>query len=400
MPVNKPKVRIKDSDNEYIYLFPDEKAMGDYKKDCIKFGLTYLGKNKYGDENNLVIKGTRSNLNKYANYLGYELHQDYLYKENQFAGDIIEDSVKKFKVGDSQFKNYTVKDDNPIYAIDYIKLVVRDLNNYFKENVAFAEFWEAEPEENRSKVKIFLYAPAKYSKNEVNDIINNIVSKYNLEYYREKYKTAGTVYHNKNDIKFVKGESSSGYSGSSEEDKEDKKHFSSINYDYNSVEFELYIPGVLKFSKNSNYQVINLLRVFRDSKNKKVKDSEISDLDDGKRKYNVSFNLNVWITFDDIYADDEDELREKLYSMTAEEIIENGYVEDSDMSDLDINEDEEYFRKSLYDEVEDFVFDYINAKDNRDKIFSKKFIYNLIISNYPKIEDEDAEEIAEIYGEE
>lgn len=78
---------------KYIYLFPDSEAMGNYQSECRKFGCEFLGKNKFQGERNLVIRGELSNLKRYAKWLGYELHPDYLYKENEFAGDI-EDSCK------------------------------------------------------------------------------------------------------------------------------------------------------------------------------------------------------------------------------------------------------------------------------------------------------------------
>lgn len=83
---------VKDS-NGYVYLFPDEPAMGNYKNDCRKFGLEFVGKNNFNGERNLVIRGSLSNLKRYAESLGYDLHPDYIYKPNEFAGDI-EDAYK------------------------------------------------------------------------------------------------------------------------------------------------------------------------------------------------------------------------------------------------------------------------------------------------------------------
>lgn len=98
-------VACKDSINEsikedkYIYLFPDSPAMGDYKDDCKKFNLEFLGKNYYGIEKNLVIRGTEKDLRKYAEYLDYDLHPDYLYKEEDFAGEILPLKDKKVREG-------------------------------------------------------------------------------------------------------------------------------------------------------------------------------------------------------------------------------------------------------------------------------------------------------------
>lgn len=97
------KVQITESLNEsvkkdsYIYLFPDSPAMGDYKDDCKKFNLEFLGKNYYGIEKNLVIRGTEKDLRKYAEYLDYDLHPDYLYKEEDFAGEILPLKDKKVR---------------------------------------------------------------------------------------------------------------------------------------------------------------------------------------------------------------------------------------------------------------------------------------------------------------
>ena len=92
----KPKKRIQESLNDsYIYLFPDDDSMGDYKEECKKFGLKYLGKNHFNREMNLVIEGPLSGIQDYAEYLTYELHPNYLYTSDEFAGDIIKEEVIK-----------------------------------------------------------------------------------------------------------------------------------------------------------------------------------------------------------------------------------------------------------------------------------------------------------------
>lgn len=72
-----------------IYLFPE---LTDEDIDILKtYGLQLLGINHgaYGDEENWAVKGSESSLRMFAdNYLGYELHPDYLYAEDDFAGDI------------------------------------------------------------------------------------------------------------------------------------------------------------------------------------------------------------------------------------------------------------------------------------------------------------------------
>ena len=75
---------------EYLYLFPMD---GMSKKDlevAKDYDLEFLGKNFFQGEKNYVISGSRKNLKKYAkDYLDYELHPDYLYHEDEFAGKIV-----------------------------------------------------------------------------------------------------------------------------------------------------------------------------------------------------------------------------------------------------------------------------------------------------------------------
>lgn len=80
---------INESADTMIYLFPE---LTDEDLDMLKaYGLQLLGINHgaYGDEENWVVRGQESSLRMFADkYLGYELHPDYLYDEDDFAGDI------------------------------------------------------------------------------------------------------------------------------------------------------------------------------------------------------------------------------------------------------------------------------------------------------------------------
>ena len=73
----------------HIYLFSE---LTDEDIDMLKaYSLKFLGKNHGADgsEDNWVVSGTLTSLNRYANnWLGYELHPDYLYDADDFAGDI------------------------------------------------------------------------------------------------------------------------------------------------------------------------------------------------------------------------------------------------------------------------------------------------------------------------
>ena len=85
---------ISESANTMIYLFPE---LTDEDLEMAKgYGLKYLGKNHGADgsEDNWVLRGAESSLRMFADkYLGYELHPDYLYDEEDFAGDIINESL-------------------------------------------------------------------------------------------------------------------------------------------------------------------------------------------------------------------------------------------------------------------------------------------------------------------
>lgn len=82
---------------KYIYLFPLDSMTNEDKQYMKKYNLEILGKNFFNSERNLVVRGELSNLKRYCKeWLAYEMHPDYLYKENEFAGDI-KDSVKDYK---------------------------------------------------------------------------------------------------------------------------------------------------------------------------------------------------------------------------------------------------------------------------------------------------------------
>lgn len=76
--------------NDYIYLFPE--LIDDDIKMLAGYNLKYLGMNHGtdGSEDNWVVYGAKEDIEKYAEkYLGYELHPDYLYEYDDFAGEIV-----------------------------------------------------------------------------------------------------------------------------------------------------------------------------------------------------------------------------------------------------------------------------------------------------------------------
>ena len=85
--------KVKDSN--YIYEFYYNDIDNEDKRMMRKYNLEVVGKSgKERGERNLAVKGTLENLKRYAKeWLGYELHPNYLIPESQFAYDMY-DSVK------------------------------------------------------------------------------------------------------------------------------------------------------------------------------------------------------------------------------------------------------------------------------------------------------------------
>ena len=128
--INIGELNIKNSDqnsvNEevesYIYLFP----LLSYEDldELDNFNLTYVGKNRFEDEVNSVVKGSKADLEKYAaEYLDYQLHPDYLYVEADFAGDIEKDVFEAFN--ESGDVDFTVETPNKL-TIDEIKEIAME----------------------------------------------------------------------------------------------------------------------------------------------------------------------------------------------------------------------------------------------------------------------------------
>lgn len=82
-------------DGNYIYEFYYNDIDNEDKRMMRKYNLEVVGKSGKGrGERNLAVKGSLENLKRYAKeWLGYDLHPDYLIPESQFAYDMY-DSVK------------------------------------------------------------------------------------------------------------------------------------------------------------------------------------------------------------------------------------------------------------------------------------------------------------------
>ena len=75
-----------------------------------------------------------------------------------------------------------------------------------------------------------------------------------------------------------------------------------------------------------------------------------------------NFNLEAWIEGVEIEADSEEEAKEKLYRMNAQELIEAGYVNTSDVDDVE----DEIIEKTLRVRAFDIEYD-IEEDDYEDK---------------------------------
>lgn len=71
--------------------------------------------------------------------------------------------------------------------------------------------------------------------------------------------------------------------------------------------------------------------------------------------YTFDFNLSAWIRGLEIEADNEDEAREKLYAMKVADIIDEGYCSNFDITDVDVESDEEYIEDEDDDDYEEEI---------------------------------------------
>lgn len=121
-------VFVKDSKlkDAHIYLFAKSDMTSKDIQEARKYNLEVLGTNRFNGEVNLVVKGDLNNLKSFAkNYLDYELHPSYLYKEHEFAGKITKDS----KISDAEdFIKYFTNKTFPSAGdfLDYVKYTYGD----------------------------------------------------------------------------------------------------------------------------------------------------------------------------------------------------------------------------------------------------------------------------------
>lgn len=83
-----------------------------------------------------------------------------------------------------------------------------------------------------------------------------------------------------------------------------------------------------------------------------------------------NFNLEAWIEGVEIEADSEEEAREKLYRMNAQELIEAGYVNTSDVDDVESEVIEKTLRVRAFDIEYDIEEDDYEDKEDYIKIIN------------------------------
>lgn len=120
---------------KYVYQFPADMTREDIEK-CKEYKLEYLGKvneNGFQPGDNLV-RGKLGDLKRYCEEWigGYEMHPDYLYKENEIdLEDILDEEVKDAKVKFKTYAIYSDKDEGP--SKDEIKDVLEEFGLKIKD---------------------------------------------------------------------------------------------------------------------------------------------------------------------------------------------------------------------------------------------------------------------------
>lgn len=60
------------------------------------------------------------------------------------------------------------------------------------------------------------------------------------------------------------------------------------------------------------------------------------------KKFKFDFNMSVWIQDVEISAESYEEAKKEFDNMTVEDLIDEGYIKDFSITDLDVEEGEEY----------------------------------------------------------
>lgn len=60
------------------------------------------------------------------------------------------------------------------------------------------------------------------------------------------------------------------------------------------------------------------------------------------KKFKFDFNMSAWIQDVEISAESYEEAKKEFDNMTVEDLIDDGYVKDFNITDLDVEEGDEY----------------------------------------------------------
>ncbi len=105
------------------------------------------------------------------------------------------------------------------------------------------------------------------------------------------------------------------------------------------------------------------------------------------KTFTFDINLSCWVQGIEVEADSYEEALEILNSMSADEIVDEGYVKRKDISDIDYDvEDDEEDEEEFEDDEDDLDFD-----DNYELADGGKYDENVGHIVYPNDDDDDEE---------
>lgn len=119
-------------------------------------------------------------------------------------------------------------------------------------------------------------------------------------------------------------------------------------------------------------------------------------------KFRLDFNLQAWIQGVEIDADSMEEAEDKLYRMTIDELLEEGYIHTSDLSDVDIEVVEQDYKVRVYNIVFDpeDILEYGLDRDlpDEDTVLEFEFKDVRVEKEYEELEMYISDTIFDTYG--
>lgn len=119
-------------------------------------------------------------------------------------------------------------------------------------------------------------------------------------------------------------------------------------------------------------------------------------------KFRLDFNLQAWIQGVEIDANSMEEAENKLYRMTIDELLEEGYIHTSDLSDVDIEVVEQDYKVRVYNIVFDpeDILEYGLDRDlpDEDTVLEFEFKDVRVEKEYEELEMYISDTIFDTYG--